>query len=84
MLCHVVALMLTHDHPCTSAHTGFIQALAESDFYVRNSSYDGAQHTKADAGGEFMAAYELDLSFISDIWCAASPSPNRSQARSNA
>jgi hypothetical protein len=51
---------------------GFIQALAEADYYVRNSSYSGTEHSEADAGGEFMAAYELDLSFLSDTWCVHS------------
>lgn len=35
---------------------------------MRNSSYSGTEHSEADAGGEFMAAYELDLSFLSDTW----------------
>ncbi len=39
---------------------------------MRNSSYSGTEHSEADAGGEFMAAYELDLSFLSDTWCVHS------------
>jgi len=48
---------------------GYIQALAEADYYVRNGGYSGVQHSKADTGGEFMAAYENDLVFLEpDNW----------------
>lgn len=66
---HSVADITWHDIATAEyIQQGFIQALAEADYYVRNSSYSGTEHSEADAGGEFMAAYELDLSFLSDTW----------------
>jgi hypothetical protein len=30
--------------------------------------YSGAAHTEADLGGEFMCAYEIDISFLTNQW----------------
>lgn len=45
-------------------HQGFTEAMAH---IMYNHSFS-ASHTEADIGGEFMAAYEVDLSFLSPSW----------------
>lgn len=51
-----------------SFQTGYIQALGEANYYLRNAGYNSTHHGEADTGGEFMAAYELDLSFLHNTW----------------
>ncbi|KAL6065388.1 Glycosylphosphatidylinositol specific phospholipase D1 [Balamuthia mandrillaris] len=47
---------------------GFIQALAEANYGERTNGYPNEAHTEADVGGEFMLAYELDLSYLVYDW----------------
>ena len=66
---HSIADSLWHDMaPVSVTRQGFIQAMANSDFNTHGKGYNGYAHKTADDGGEFMAAYEMDLSFILDEW----------------
>lgn len=47
---------------------GFIQAMANSDYNAHGHGYNRETHDDADFGGEFVAAYEVDLTFIYSEW----------------
>jgi len=47
---------------------GFIQALANANYNAQGQSYPDAAHWEADTGGEFVAAAEYDLKFLTDSW----------------
>eukprot|EP01087_Luapelamoeba_hula_P019893 TRINITY_DN6663_c0_g1_i1.p1 TRINITY_DN6663_c0_g1~~TRINITY_DN6663_c0_g1_i1.p1 ORF type:complete len:909 (+),score=122.76 TRINITY_DN6663_c0_g1_i1:56-2728(+) len=66
MVAHGVADNVWHDLTVTGAETqqGFLQALAETDFFIRDGSYSGDAHTRGDTGGEFIMAYEGELGFM--------------------
>jgi len=69
VIAHSVADILWHDIAAASVtQQGYIQALGEANYYLRNAGYNSTHHGEADTGGEFMAAYELDLSFLHNTW----------------
>lgn len=62
--CHSVADILWHDLRIVGiSGQGFIQALAD----IEGLTYNQA-HTLSDVGGEFVAAYQIDLSFLESTW----------------
>jgi glycosylphosphatidylinositol phospholipase D len=66
---HSVSDIIWHDQSYAH-HTkqGFMQAMANSNFNAQGNGYSHEVHNDADTGGEFMAAFQEDLSFIKDIW----------------
>eukprot|EP01116_Phalansterium_solitarium_P004292 TRINITY_DN1525_c0_g1_i2.p1 TRINITY_DN1525_c0_g1~~TRINITY_DN1525_c0_g1_i2.p1 ORF type:complete len:849 (-),score=281.79 TRINITY_DN1525_c0_g1_i2:324-2870(-) len=68
-VCHGVADTAWHDLGMPGlSHQGFIQALYTADYNGHGGDYNGIAHTEADTGGEFMAALEVDLSFLVTEW----------------